>query len=152
MFETILLAMDGPTEDRLVLALAAELARLHGAALLLLCVIDPACLLPEPAGGRLTHADEIEYPAASAEQESADQLVRALVARLRADGLVAEGAVVGGEPAPAILEQTRRHRAGLIVLGHRHRSWLGRLTEGSVCADVLAQARCPVLVVPEATA
>jgi nucleotide-binding universal stress UspA family protein len=49
---------------------------------------------------------------------------------------------------PAIIETARKLGSDLIVLGHRHLCWLGRLTGRSVCADILEAAPCPVLVIP----
>lgn len=37
----------------------------------------------------------------------------------------------------------------LIVIGHRHLSWLGRLVDRSVGRDLLDRAPCNVLIVAE---
>ncbi len=52
--------------------------------------------------------------------------------------------VVRARPATALLEASAT--AELLVLGHRHRTWLARL--GSTTHGVLHRAGCPVAVVP----
>lgn len=150
MFHTILVGIDGSDRTEDVVTAAAELAKMCGASLRALCVVDPAYFLEEPDRGRPSAADEIDYPAAAVEREAADDLVRRIVSGLRERGLPAEGSVVQGEPVQCILETARDFGCDAVVLGHRHLSWLGRLTERSVCQEVLEQTSIPVLVVPSA--
>ncbi len=148
MFHSLLGGIHGSERTGGVLVVASALARACGARLHVLCVIDPAYFLEEPAGGRPSTKDEIDYPAPAIEREGADDLVRRTVARLRAAGFTAEGTVVAGQPARCITEAASRLGSDVIILGHRHLSWFGRLTERSVCSEVLEAASCPVLVVP----
>jgi nucleotide-binding universal stress UspA family protein len=55
--------------------------------------------------------------------------------------------VVSGDAAELILSESRVRNAGLLVLGSRGRSRVGRLALGSVVSRVLGAARTPVLVV-----
>lgn len=48
----------------------------------------------------------------------------------------------------AVLAETRRRNADLIILGSHHHSTIYHLLVGSVTSDVLKGAHCPVLVVP----
>ncbi|MDI1312804.1 universal stress protein [Prosthecobacter sp.] len=48
----------------------------------------------------------------------------------------------------AVLAETRRRNADLIILGSHHHSTIYHLLVGNVAADVLKGAHCPVLVVP----
>lgn len=52
------------------------------------------------------------------------------------------------DPANAVLAAARDRAADLVVVGSQRRSWLRRLTHGSVAARVVDQARRSVLVVP----
>lgn len=55
--------------------------------------------------------------------------------------------VVHGDPAEEILRLARIHQASLIVLGSRGLTGVTRIMQGSVSAQVVADAPCPVLVV-----
>ena len=57
-----------------------------------------------------------------------------------------EHRVVGGRPATAIVEHARELDADLIVLGSRGRGALASMLLGSVSAEVLDHAPCPVLI------
>ena len=50
-------------------------------------------------------------------------------------------------PAEELLEASREEDAGLIVIGVRRRSPVGKLVLGSNAQDVLLRADCPVLAV-----
>jgi nucleotide-binding universal stress UspA family protein len=148
VLKTIMVAVDGSDHTRAVIHAAVEWARLCDAALHVLCVVDPAYYLDEPDGLRPSAVDEMDYPAPAIEREGADALVRRAVAELQLKGIAAEGSVVPGEPVKCIVEAAAVLRADLIMVGHRHHSWFGRLADPSVCHDVLERAHRPVLVIP----
>ncbi|USI71557.1 universal stress protein [Sphingomonas morindae] len=148
MFGRMLVGIDGSVLTGNVAALAADLAKSCGAALHIFCAIDPAYFIEEPDGERPSRADEIDYPAAALESESADDLVRRQVAELRSVGIDADGSVAEGMPVAAILHATATHGCDAIIIGHRHLSWLGKITERSICHMLLEQAAVPVVVVP----
>ncbi|MCQ8279812.1 universal stress protein [Acetobacteraceae bacterium KSS8] len=148
MIHAILLGIDGSDRSRRIVAVGAELARATGASVHLLCVVDPAYYLEEGPNGLPDTHDEIDYPAAAIEREGADQLVRQAVADLQQQGTQATGEVLPGEPATVILEKAATLKSSLIVMGHRHLSWIERHTSGSVCHKVLEHALTPVVVVP----
>lgn len=53
-----------------------------------------------------------------------------------------------GAGVDAVLAATEKWHADLIILGSHHRSTIYNLLVGSMTADVLKSAHCPVLVVP----
>jgi len=53
----------------------------------------------------------------------------------------------GNSPSEDLLEIARERDAGLIVIGIRRRSPVGKLVLGSNAQDVLLEADCPVLAV-----
>jgi nucleotide-binding universal stress UspA family protein len=57
--------------------------------------------------------------------------------------------VVDGPPAREVLEAARGGAAGLVVMGSRGAGAAGRLLLGTVAGEVLRDAPCPVLVVPD---
>jgi nucleotide-binding universal stress UspA family protein len=81
--------------------------------------------------------------------------VKALTRSLRRHGIDASLHVVRGalgSPAPHIAEVARRSRAGLLIVGTRGRSPVISAVAGSVAQRLLAEAPCPVLVLPAAHA
>jgi nucleotide-binding universal stress UspA family protein len=69
------------------------------------------------------------------------------VAELREYGVEAQGELRAGPAAEAIIAAAADHDASLIVMGTRGHSNLQEML-GSVSAQVLRVARCPVLQVP----
>lgn len=55
---------------------------------------------------------------------------------------------LAGASVEAVLEETKKLKADLIILGSHHHSTFYNLLIGSVTDDVLKRAHCPVLVVP----
>lgn len=68
---------------------------------------------------------------------------------LRASGIEVQTLLLSGDndPAKAMLELADQQEVGLIVIGLRRRSPVGKLVLGSVSQDILLQANCPVLAV-----
>ncbi|MCK6546329.1 universal stress protein, partial [Myxococcota bacterium] len=58
--------------------------------------------------------------------------------------------VATGEPRRTIVDAASELAAELVVVGSHKRRGFERLLLGSVSEDVVARARCPVLVVPQA--
>lgn len=63
-------------------------------------------------------------------------------------GILARGVVREGPAARTILEIAGDENASLIILGTRGPSSAAELLLGSVSAEVLRHARCPVMAVP----
>jgi len=76
----------------------------------------------------------------------ADQALRNVAALLRAPERSCETRVLRGRPASAIVEEAARWQADLIVVGSRGHGPLESLLVGSVAAEVVDHAPCPVLV------
>ncbi len=80
--------------------------------------------------------------------------LKALSSSLRRHGIdaslhVVRGAI--GSPAPHIAEAARMSQAGLLIVGTRGRSPVISAVAGSVAQRLLAEAPCPVLVLPAAS-
>lgn len=142
MFRHILLATDGSSASEHAATLAVQLAKVHGARLTALYVVDPYPYLgigeANPLGfqaymsAALQHAAEAHGKvAALAEKEGV-----ACEARLAEDVAAAAG----------ILESARQVEADLIVVGSHGRGGMARVVLGSVAAKVVAQSTIPVLV------
>ncbi|UYQ60440.1 universal stress protein [Streptomyces peucetius] len=107
----------------------------------------PAGVAP-PVFGLIPPGPIEQPPEADAVIEAAGRGLDQEISRLRSrfPHVDAEAHVVQGRPADALLEQARD--AALLVVGSRGRTGLRRLLLGSVSAEVLHTAQCPVAVVP----
>lgn len=78
--------------------------------------------------------------------------LRAAAAPLHAVGGIVETRVVRGRPASALLDEANAMRPDLIVIGSRGHGPLATALLGSVSAEVVDHARCPVLVARQSAA
>jgi len=149
MYQRILVPVDGsPTATR-GLREAIRLAKGHDAALRLLHVVD-----------RLPLTQGMEPPAIIEEllrsAERAGHAVLAAGAALAAKDNIRAQTVMRKPPrgrvADTILDEARKWKAGLIVMGTHGRRGVGHLLLGSDAETVVRAARAPVLLVrlPEA--
>ena len=76
----------------------------------------------------------------------AETAVRAALVPFQQSGISARGLLCRGEPAAVIVEQANKLSASMIIMGRRHLSPFNRLFKGSVSAEVLETASCPVLI------
>ncbi|MFP3165232.1 MAG: universal stress protein, partial [Acidianus sp.] len=87
-------------------------------------------------------ADVIEsvYNRAKADIEEAKK-------KSKEGGVEAEGVILEGDPASAILEYANKNNVDLIVTGSRGLSTLKRVFLGSVSTRLVQEAKIPVMVV-----
>ena len=126
---------------------AAQLAVACGAELELLHVLAvPTLLGMRLSGGELEvlNAERREQVAKELTSHFAPSGARMIGARSLVDCL----RVLAGHPSKVVLEEARRTRADLIVLGSSGKR--KELDFGGVARAVLSQAPCPVLLVPRA--
>jgi nucleotide-binding universal stress UspA family protein len=76
-----------------------------------------------------------------------DNALEGTVRSLTAPGRVVQRLILRGRPASAILEEAREWNADLVVVGHRGLGPMETILLGSVSAEVVDHAPCPVLVV-----
>jgi nucleotide-binding universal stress UspA family protein len=80
-----------------------------------------------------------------------EDLVDDAVRRLSRPGLTVERLLLHGRSSGAIVDEARTWGADLVVLGHRGRGSIETAVLGSVSAEVVDHAPCPVLVVRRPT-
>jgi len=144
MFRNILVAVDGSSHSERALAEAGDLARLADGSLTVATVVpDPTTLALSGAG--------FAYPADYATlQQDLEREYRELLEDEKAkvpDGVEAEGVVLTGRPAQAIVDRIKAGGHDLVVMGSRGRSGLRAMVLGSVSQEVLHGSPVPVLVV-----
>jgi nucleotide-binding universal stress UspA family protein len=139
MFKSIVWASDGSGLAQKALPLVKELARVDGAKITIVHVVERV----EGIGavGVPRRADEGEVQEGLKEQAAA----------LEAEGLTTSLEIrgdVGDRPAHEIAAVARDVHADLIVAGSRGHTAIGGLLLGSVTTRLLHISPCPVLVVP----
>jgi nucleotide-binding universal stress UspA family protein len=140
----ILVPLDGSEVGDAALAPAAELARLFGADVTLLRVVEPVPVLAPDGMGYLPPV--LEGPLLDEMTTQARTGLDQTAARLRSAGLRVDGRVVVHElVAGAILEAAES--ADLIALATHGRGRVARFFLGSVADKVVRGAPCPVFVV-----
>ena len=138
MYQRILLAYDGSVEGRRALREGAMLARLCGADVLLLAVVNlsTGIVMAEGAGPG----------AAEHQQEAYAEILAEGAERLRKLGFAPEARLEFGNPAHEITETARRGAIDLIVVGHRQQGAFARWWGGSVGASLMEDLPCSLLV------
>jgi nucleotide-binding universal stress UspA family protein len=80
-----------------------------------------------------------------------EDLLDAAVRNLSRPRLIVERFLLWGRPASSIVEEAAAWGADLVVVGHRGRGTMASMLLGSVSAEVVDHAPCPVLVVRRPT-
>lgn len=142
MFQRILLATDGSAASEHAAQLAVDLARVHGARLVALYVVDPYPYLgigeANPLGFQAYMSAALQHAA------EAHQKVMALCEKAGVEFQPRIAEDVGA--AAGIVLAARQAEADLIVVGSHGRTGVARLMLGSVASKVVAESPIPVLV------
>jgi len=137
MYQKILVALENSRADETLLPHVAELARLHGSALLLVHVAD---------GFVARNYEQLDL-AESQEMKEDRAYLESSAETLRARGLTVDTFLALGDPAQGILKAATKGECDLIAMtAHGHRL-LGDLLFGSTIHTVRHKAQVPVLLV-----
>ena len=145
-WKTILVPHDFSASANHATAIARDEARVHGASIVLLHVVDlphqlgPDAVIVPPETG--TPISIKEYAIQSAENHLQD-----IVTRLAKDGTRATAVVAVGTPVDEINRAVDDHRIDLIVMGTHGRTGLRHLMAGSVTERVVRSSKVPVLTI-----
>ncbi len=137
-YQRVVIATDGTEENELVIDKGLSLARLIGAKVKIVFVVDTGSLAGIPPDELITSVeDHIEG--------EAENILSDLEERVEEMGLDLEKSIKRGAPAEIIISESEKE--DLIVMGHHTRSGLSRLFTGSTARKVIRNAECPVMVV-----
>lgn len=169
-FSHIVVALDGSNDAELALRPAMEIARAFGSTLVLVRAADERSVpqaqpsIGVRAGPSITPdlgamgAMPVTASLAGVEQNTptGGQLVEDSDARgylhilaedLRRQGFIVVDDIYPGDPAEAIIEQSRIHNADLIVVTSANQGGLEKLFFGSITDRILRDAPCPVMLI-----
>jgi nucleotide-binding universal stress UspA family protein len=152
---TILYATDLGNNMRPVFRHAVTLARLCGANITMLHVVEPLSSTAETVLSLYLPKQQL----ATIEHEGLDEVIATMRKRLENycrdeadicgdDSRVSDVIVKSGEPHTIIHEEARKTSADLIIMGNCARSKVGNGLIGSTARRVTHEATIPVLVVP----
>ena len=123
---------------------AASLARLMGARVVCLHVIEPIV----PTVGWTPVAEPLPVTDISDHlEDSASRELPKIAARAEFAGLDVEDVIVHGEAASEIVRVAKERAVDLIIISSHGRTGWGRILFGSTAESVVRHAPCPVLVV-----
>jgi nucleotide-binding universal stress UspA family protein len=123
---------------------AAALARLTGARIICLHVVEPVV----PAVGWAPVAEALPMmDVGEPLEQSASRELPKIAAGAEFEGLEVEDVIAHGEAASEIVRVAAERGVDLIVISSHGRTGLGRILFGSTAESVVRHAQCPVLVV-----
>jgi nucleotide-binding universal stress UspA family protein len=138
-YKTIVTATDGSLAALDAARHAVTLARMSGARLRIIYVINTHIAF---------HLGAYQQMALDSMQEEGDQAVNEIVKVAKDAGVQdASGVVVSGSPRQVILEWADEQQADLLVVGSHGYSRITYILIGSVAEFVVHHAQCPVLVI-----
>lgn len=138
MYRSILLAYDGSVEGRLALREGAGLARLCGAQVCLLAVVQISTGIVVAEG---------VYPEVVGEQSNVYKNVLAEGERqLREIGFEPDTRLAMGDPGTEIRAVAQETNADLVIIGHRQHGTLARWWSGSVATYLIDHLDCSMLI------
>lgn len=145
MYKKILLAYDGSRDGQGALKEGAELAKVCGAEVVLLAVVDtsPDVATAEGYGSGVQTEDEVALI-----QGILDEGLKGL----HEQGIAATATLVYGSPADGIATAARSVGADLVVIGHRHHGLWTLWLNQPVGTYLMKDLPCSLLVVPVAEA
>jgi nucleotide-binding universal stress UspA family protein len=145
-WKMILVPHDFSASANHALALARDEAKLHGATLVLLHVIDlpyqlaPDAVIIQPETGAPISVRDYAI-------QSAEAHVQDIADRLAKDGATSIGVVKLGNPIDEINQVVDEHNIDLVVMGTHGRTGLRHLMVGSVTERIVRSCRVPVLTI-----
>jgi len=143
-YKRILVPVDGSATSSKGLDEALKLARAERVRIRLLHVIDDSLAFNSPDGAGANYV--LEALRSSGREALSKALERVRRAKLEAESTLIENFT--GRVAEAIVEQAKRWRADVIVMGTHGRRGFGRLLIGSSAELVVRSSSIPVLLVP----
>lgn len=140
----VLLAYDGSAAADEAVTLATTVDWPGDSTIRVVAVVEPPLVLPGAAwaGASLAVAPEVDAQMVAHLEAQVTEAGR----RLLAAGVAVEGAVLRGRPATVLVDEAGAFGADLVVAGSRGHGEIATLVLGSVSAEIVDHAPCPVLI------
>ena len=138
----VLLAVDGSPSSDAACQLVASISWPEGSVIQIVGVVPGASDEQAPSDGSATATKSI-----GGRSETLARVLDGAVASLQKPTLIVRKTILAGRPGTLIVDAAVRCRAELLVVGSRGLGPLKAMLLGSVSAEVVDHASCPVLVV-----
>jgi len=140
LYRRILITTDGSEPNKKAVSYGIELARLSGAKLNVVYVVDTAAFasVPMDAGWEMMY---------ELLQKEGNEAIQQIVDDAKASGIDIEGSLLEGHPSQEIIEFAQKNDIDVVVLGTLGKGGLDRFLLGSVAEKVTRNSKVPVLVV-----
>jgi len=145
MYKKILAPLDGSKRAEKVLPHVEELARLLGAEVVLLRIVDCPPVMSGIVGS--SYDEELCRQELRQRRDEAQSYLEARQSEFREKGITSRTSLGQGPVVESILESAEREGAELIALASHGRTGLLRVFYGSVAAGVLHRADRPLLII-----
>jgi len=145
MYQKILVPVDGSATSSRGLQEAIKLAKLTGARLRLMHVVDQISFAVGMEAATMVTSEMMQMVRESGEAVLKKARARVEKAGLRVDTVLCDG--IAGRVCDHVFEQAEAWHADLIVLGTHGRRGFGRLLMGSDAEMIVRMATVPVLLV-----
>ncbi len=145
MMKKIMIATDGSEPGRQAAEVGINLARLAGAEVAAVYVVDLARLTQLP--GYIT-VPGIKDSLLELMDEEGEKATAEIEEMARKAGVTCHKQVIGGDPAEELLRASKESGMDLLVMGSIGRTGLSKILLGSVAEKVVRHAEVPVLLVP----
>ena len=149
MYQRILVPVDGSATSSRGLAEALKLAKLTGASVRLVHVVDELYAAVGMPGFAEANIDVLQLLKEGGQKVLADALRQAQAAQVPADTVLVES--FSGRLHEIVATQVKDFGAELVVLGSHGRRGVGRMVLGSDAEQIIRSSEVPVLVVREAS-
>ncbi|MCS3924221.1 universal stress protein [Methanosalsum natronophilum] len=143
IYKRILVATDGSKLSECTLKYAIEIARISGARLYAVYVVDTADFASIPMESDAGW--ETMYSVLRDEGKDATQKVEELAKKV---GVEVEQVELEGHPSEEIVQFANKENMDIIILGTHGKSGLSSILMGSVAENVIRTSTKPILVVP----
>lgn len=143
----VLIAYDGSAGAVQAIALAEGIDWPAGSVIRVVSVMEPTAIPVLPWSPGIADSQGIEKDMRA--YIEADQAT--VVGRLSAPNRIVDAAVVLGRPASELVDQVREFAADLVIVGSRGHGAIASLLLGSVSAELVDHASCPILVARRST-
>ncbi len=145
MMKRIMIAVDGSMQSMHAAEMGIDLARLSGAEVTAVYVVDTARLTQLPGYMSVQGMKESLMDLMGDESEKAVADVEDMA---KSAGVACHKKVAGGNPADELLKISQEMGADLLVMGSIGKSGLSKFLLGSVAEKVVRHSKVPVLLVP----
>ena len=133
-YKKIMIAFEEHDQDNKVLSAAIDVAQRYNAELTLLHINERGAGYPSPVDGHIEH----RYT----EEELSEVVTKVNTKNYPVTILLAKASGVGD----AVIEHSKA--CDLLVLGHRHMSFLAASTSDSMDEEIVNQLQCHALIIP----